>query len=181
MLEDAEGNVLEFVLNTNTGNNVREKVAILIQDDLKRLGVKLIYQPVEFKKLVDKIDVSFDYDCILLGLGGGGIDPAASMNVLKSDGFTHFWHPRQKTPATEWEARIDFLMNAQLKTTDYAQRKKYFDEVQEIMSREVPFLYTVAPFNYAAIRNFLHWRFNINYSFRRYQLCLGTICRIKLY
>ena len=153
ILEDADGNVLEFVLNTNTGNNVREKVAVLIQDDLKRLGVKLIYQPVEFKKLVDKIDVSFDYDCILLGLGGGGIDPAASMNVLKSDGFTHFWYPRQKTPATEWEARIDFLMNAQLKTTDYAQRKKYFDEVQEIMSREMPFIYTVSPFNYAGIRN----------------------------
>jgi peptide/nickel transport system substrate-binding protein len=153
VLEDAEGNPIEFVLNTNTGNNVREKVAVLIQDDLKKLGVKLVFQPVEFNKLVDKIDVSYDYDCILLGLGGGGIDPTASMNVLKSDGFTHFWFPREKTPATEWEARIDWLMNAQLKTLKYEERKKYFDEVQDIMAKEVPFIYTVSPYNYAAIKH----------------------------
>src|SRR5437899_2144870 len=151
LLEDAEGNVIEFVLNTNTGNNVREKMAVLIQEDLKRLGVRLIFQPVDFNALTDKIQSSFDYDAILLALGGGGMDPAASMNVVKSDGFTHFWFPRQKVPSTEWEARLDFLMNAQLKTVNFEERKKYYDEVQEIMNREAPFIYTVAPFSYAAI------------------------------
>ena len=75
------------------------------------------------------------------------------MNVLKSDGFTHWWFPRQKSPSTDWEARIDFLMNAQLKTLKHDERKKYFDEVQEIMAREAPFIYTVAPFNFAATRS----------------------------
>lgn len=153
VLEDADGNLLEFTMNTNTGNNVREKVAVLIQEDLKRLGIKLTFQPIEFNTLVDKIDVSFDYECILLGLAGGGMDPAASMNVLKSNGFTHFWHPKQKQPATPWEARIDALMNDELKTLDEAQRKKMFDEVQVIMGQELPFVYTVAPLNCAAIRS----------------------------
>lgn len=152
VLEDAEGNKIEFVFNTNTGNGVREKTATLIQADLKRLGMAVTYQPLEFNTLVDKIDVSYDYDCILMGLGGGGMDPADNLNVLRSDGFTHFWFPREKTPATEWEARIDQLMNAQLKTIDFKERKKYFDEVQEIMGREMPFIYTVQPYTYAAIR-----------------------------
>jgi len=153
VLEDADGTPIEFVLNTNTGNNVREKVAVLIQEDLKRLGVRLVFQPIDFNALAAKIQSTFDYEAILLGLGGGGADPAASMNVLKSDGFTHFWFPRQKAPSTEWEARIDFLMNAQLKTIKYEDRKKYFDEVQEILHRESPFIFTVAPLAYAAIRS----------------------------
>ena len=151
-LEDAQGNVLEFELNTNVGNNTREKVAIFVQSDLKKLGIKLNYRPVDFNALVSKIDDTFDYDCILLGLGGGGTDPASSLNVLKSDGFTHFWFPQQKVPATPWEARVDKLMNDQLKTLDFEQRKKLFDDVQTIIATELPFIYTVAQHNFAAYR-----------------------------
>lgn len=153
VLEDEEGNKIEFVLNTNAGNSVREKMSVLIQDDLKKLGITLVYQPVDFNALVDKINNTYDYDAILLGLGGGGTDPSSSMNVLQSSGFTHQWFPRQKTPATEWEARIDFLMNAQLKTLDFAERKKFFDEVQLILAEQVPMIYTTTPFSYAAVRS----------------------------
>jgi peptide/nickel transport system substrate-binding protein len=59
----------------------------------------------------------------------------------------------QKTPATEWEARIDSLMDAQMRTLDFAQRKKCFDEVQVILAEELPMIYTVAPFACAAIRS----------------------------
>ena len=153
VLEDEDGNKVEFVLNTNTKNSMRDKMSVLIQDDLKKLGITLVYQPVDFNALVDKINNTYDYDAILLGLGGGGTDPSSSMNVLQSSGFTHQWFPRQKTPATEWEARIDFLMNAQLKTLDFAERKKFFDEVQQILSEQVPMIYTTTPFSYAAVRS----------------------------
>ena len=153
LLEDATGQVIEFVLTTNTGNSVRDRTAVFIQDDLKKLGVKLVFQPIEFNTLVAKINNTYDYDCILLGLGGGGTDPASSMNVLKSEGFTHQWFPRQKTPATDWEARIDFLMNEQIKTLDFPQRKKLFDEVQAILSEQQPMIYTVAPIVYSAVRS----------------------------
>ncbi|MBI3882526.1 MAG: ABC transporter substrate-binding protein, partial [Verrucomicrobia bacterium] len=152
ILEDADGLPLEFVFNTNTGNNTRDKIAVLIQSDLKKLGFKVTYQPVEFNALVDKIDVSYDYECILLGLTGSSVDPAGGMNVLLSSGFTHQWFPKQKTPATPWEARIDELMNAQLTTLDFPARKKYFDEVQAILNEQLPMIYTVAPNVYAAIR-----------------------------
>lgn len=151
-LEDAQGHVLEFSFNTNVGNNTREKVAVFIQSDLKKLGVKLNYKPIDFNALVSMIDDTFDYDAILLGLGGGGTDPAANMNVLKSDGFTHFWFPRQKIPATPWEAKVDKLMNDQLKELDEVKRKAIFNEVQVIMSTEMPFIYTIQPLTYAAYR-----------------------------
>jgi len=152
-LEDAKGNRIAFVMNTNTGNTDREKIGVLIQEDLKRLGIDLTFQPVEFNALVDKLQVSLDYDCILLGLGGGFLDPHASANVLTSSGFTHFWHPRQVTPATPWEARIDRIYELQVQELDYQKRKALIDEMQVILSRELPFIYTVQKYNYAAIRN----------------------------
>ena len=50
--EDGEGNPIEFVSNTNTGNNTRDKVAVLVQSDLKKLGLRVTYQPIEFNTLI---------------------------------------------------------------------------------------------------------------------------------
>jgi peptide/nickel transport system substrate-binding protein len=152
-LTDADGNKIEFVFNTNTGNGAREKTAVLIAADLKAIGINVIFQPVEFNTLITKIDDTYDYDCILLGLAPGtGADPSDNMNVLKSSGYTHQWFPRQKSPSTDWEARLDYLMDAQMQTLDFDQRKKDFDEVQEILGEQVPMIFTVTPMYYAAIR-----------------------------
>ena len=73
--------------------------------------------------------------------------------MLKSSEELHQWFPFQETPATEWEARIDQLMDAQMRTLDFGQRKRQFDEVQSILAEEMPMIYTVSPFCYAAIRS----------------------------
>jgi peptide/nickel transport system substrate-binding protein len=153
-LTDAAGNKIEFVLNTNTGNGAREKAAVLIADDLKKLGINVIFQPIEFNTLITRIDDTHDYDCILMGLQPGtSADPSDGMNTIKSGGYTHQWFPRQKTPSTDWEARLDQLMDAQIKTLDYAERKKDYDEVQEILAEQQPMIFTVTPMYYAAIRS----------------------------
>ena len=150
-LTDADGNKIEFVLNTNTGNGQRQKMCLLIADDLQKLGMHVIFQPIEFNTLIDRLDNTFKYESVLLSEGGSP-DPAFSMNILKSSGFSHSWFPRQKTPSTDWEARIDQLMDAELKTLDYAERKKDYDEVQQILGEQQPEIYTVVPLYYAAAR-----------------------------
>ena len=153
-LTDADGNKIEFVLNTNTGVSAREKMAVLIAADLKKLGFNVIFQPIEFNTLITKMDNTYDFDCILMSVGPGmSADPSDSMNVIKSSGFSHDWFPRQKAPSTDWEARLDQLMDAQMQTLDMAERKKDFNEVQEILSEQVPLIYTVTPMYYAAVRS----------------------------
>ncbi len=151
-LVDPEGHPIAFVMNTNAGNDRRQKTAVIVQEDLKRLGIQLTYQPLDFNAIIDKYTVSFDFDCILLGWAGGPPDPAYVMNVLKSSGFTHEWFPREPKPSTEWEARIDFLMDAQLKTLDQPERKKYYDEVQAILAEQMPMIPTVSMEAYSAAR-----------------------------
>jgi len=153
LLEDAEGNPLEIAFYSNADNSLRQRAALLIQDDLKKLGIKLNFIPIDFRSLVERINNSFDYECALMGLGGGGVDPASQLNVLKSSEELHQWFPFQKAPSTEWEARIDALMDTQMRTLDFAERKKAFDEVQTILGEEMPMIYTVSPFSYAALRS----------------------------
>jgi peptide/nickel transport system substrate-binding protein len=153
ILADADGNPVEILFNSNTGNPLRELAAAVIVADLKKLGIKLNYLPIDYRALVERINVTFDYECALMGLGGGGGDPASQINVLRSTEELHQWFPLQKTPSTDWEARIDSLMDAQMRTLDVAQRKKCFDEVQVILAEELPMIYTVAPFAAAAIRS----------------------------
>jgi peptide/nickel transport system substrate-binding protein len=155
-LTDLNGNRIEFAFNTVTGVAAAEKTGVLINSDLEKIGMKVIFQPIEFNTLITRIDDTHDYDCILLGLQPGigtGGDPGDSMNVLKSDGFTHQWFPREKTPSTPWEARINQLMDAQMQTLNYNERKKDYDEVQEILAEQQPMIFTVTPMNYVAIRS----------------------------
>jgi peptide/nickel transport system substrate-binding protein len=152
-LTDSNGNKIEFVFNTNVENNERNKIAVLIVSDLQKIGIHAIFQPVLFNTLITKMDDTHDYDCILLGnYSDTGTDPYGIMNVLKSSGYDHNWFPREPSPVTPWEARIDQLMDAQMQTLDLSEREKDFNEVQAIMADEQPMIFTVTPIYYAAIR-----------------------------
>ena len=152
LLEDAAGQAIEFTLISNSGNSAREKSAQLIAEGLGRLGFKVSFQAVDYSALLARINDTFEYECALMGLSGGVADPASQMNVLMSNDPMHQWFPNQRVPATSWEARVDFLMNAQLRTLDFATRKRCFDEVQTILAEQQPMIYTVAPFHFAALR-----------------------------
>jgi peptide/nickel transport system substrate-binding protein len=152
-LTDANGNKIEFVVNLNTGSPSGAKNAVLIQSDLQKLGMHVILQPIEFNLLISKLSETFKYECCLGALGSGSsVDPSDAMNVYKSSGFTHQWFPGQKTPSSDWEARIDYLMDDHISTLDFDRRKKDFDEVQEIMAEQQPLIFTVTPQIYAAVK-----------------------------
>ncbi len=150
--EDARGMPVEIQMFCNTGNPFREKAAALIAEDLRQVGIKLNVAAIPFRDLVERINVTFDYECALMGLGGGGLDPASQINVLRSSEDLHQWFPRQTAPSTPWEARIDSLMEAQMRTLEFAARKKAFDEVQTILAEQLPMIYTLSPVAYAAVR-----------------------------
>lgn len=151
--EDAEGHTVEFTMITNTGNDLRELMGNIIKADLSRIGVKMNFTPIEFNTLVVKIDNEYTYECCLLGVGGGDPDPSSGTHIWLSSGRMHQWYPNQKKPATEWEARIDKLMNLQMTTLDRAKRKEYFDQIQYIISDEAPYIYLVTPQVFVAVRN----------------------------
>ncbi|HLX69267.1 MAG TPA: ABC transporter substrate-binding protein [Verrucomicrobiae bacterium] len=151
-LADAEGHPVEFSSLYSQENPARQKIAELIAGDLKKLGIKFSPEPVNFPTLLRKINLTMDYESASMGLGGGGLDPASQMNVLKSDAQLHQWFPSQQHPSTDWEARLDSLMETQMRTLDFAERKKAFDEAQAIWAEQIPMICLAAPSSAAVIR-----------------------------
>jgi peptide/nickel transport system substrate-binding protein len=152
MLQDREGHPVEFTLLTNTGNNVRTQLCTVIQDDLKKIGVKVNFSPVEFNSLITRIDNTFDWEAIVLGFTGGP-EPHGSKSVWTTPGMLHVWNPRQATPATPWEAEIDQIFSQGAKTVDPAKRKVLYDRWQEIAAEQQALIFLVTPDYLGAIRN----------------------------
>jgi len=151
-IEDKDGNPVQFNLITNAGSSERVQIASIIRHDLQKLGMQINFIAMEFNSLVSKINSSFDWDALVLGLTGG-IEPHFGKNVWASDGHLHLWHPLQKSPATEWEKRIDEIFNQGVQELDENKRKVLYDEFQLIVSRELPVIYTVLPSSLLAVRN----------------------------
>ncbi len=142
-LKDKDGNAVLFSIITNAGNKYRERMAVLIQDDLQKIGIHVNVVTLDFPSLIERMTQTFDYEAIMLGLTNVGLDPNEQMNVWLSSSENHQWNPQEKTPETAWEAEIDKLMRAQASSSDAKKRKESFDRVQEIAVEQAPFIYLV--------------------------------------
>jgi peptide/nickel transport system substrate-binding protein len=142
-LVDAQGHAVEFSIVTNSGNQARERLAQMIQQDLKAIGIRLNVVKLDYSAIIERITQSSDYEACLMGLTNVDLDPDSQMNVWLSSAANHQWNPNQVSPATGWEAEIDRLMRAQNMELNRAKRKVLFDQVQQIVSDQAPFLYLV--------------------------------------
>lgn len=168
-LIDHEGQPVEFSILVSSSSVQRTQMATLAQDDLKKLGMKVAVVSLESRATNDRILQSHDYDAALMGLASGDADPTPAMSVWMSNGQTHLWHLGEKKPATPWESEMDQLMQKQLVTINYQDRKKLYDRVQEIVAQYLPIICLASPhilvaaqrnlgnFRPAIIENYVLW------------------------
>jgi peptide/nickel transport system substrate-binding protein len=152
-LLDPGGKPVEFSILTSSSNTDRTKMATLVQDDLKQLGMRVQVVPLEFRSLIDRVTQTKEYEACLLGIASFDADPNSDLNVWLSSGGQHLWDPSQTQPATPWEAEIDKLMDQQLATPSYKQRKKLYDRVQELLAEQQPMIFLASPDILAGAKN----------------------------
>lgn len=153
-LYDKDGNAIEFSLNTNAGNQLREKLCSILKEDWTKLGMRVNYRPLDFTTLVEKIDHTFDWDAILIGFTGT-TEPNNGANLLRSSGNLHLWNPNQSEPATPWEADIDRLLEQGSREIDVHKRQQYYWRIQEILHEQLPMIETVRQTQFLAYKTFL--------------------------
>lgn len=144
-LLDSARRPVEFSIITSSSNSQRMKMATLLQDDLSHLGMQVHVVPLEFRAMIDRVFQSFDYDAAIMGLGGGDADPNPEMNVWAYSGTSHLWHLGETKPATDWERELDQLMQQQMVTLDYANRKQLYDRAQQLIAENLPFIFLGTP------------------------------------
>jgi peptide/nickel transport system substrate-binding protein len=152
-LVDMDGKPVEFSILTSSSSAERTKMAALIQDDLKQLGMRAQVVPLEFRSLIDRVTQTKEYDVCVLGLASFDADPNSDLNVWLSSGGTHLWHPSEAQPATPWEAEIDKLMEQQLAASSFEERKRLYDRVQQILADYQPMIFLASPDILAGAKN----------------------------
>jgi peptide/nickel transport system substrate-binding protein len=152
-LQDSGGKPVEFSILTSSTNADRAKMAALLQDDLKQLGMRVQVVPLEFRSLLDRVTQTKEYDACVMGIASYDADPNSDINVWLSSGGTHLWNPSQTHPATPWEAEIDHLIEDQMSARTFDQRKKLYDRAQEILAEYQPMIFLASPDILAGAKN----------------------------
>ena len=150
--EDDAGVPIEFALITNGDNSVRGDVTQRIGAGLERIGVRAVYEAVEFGDLVERLTASYAWEAMVVGFTGG-TDPYGGINFWHSSEDLHLWNPSQAGPATEWEAEIDDLYVRGSQELDHDRRVEIYHRAQAVAAENAPIIYTTLSERLSAVRN----------------------------
>ncbi|MBT9258754.1 MAG: hypothetical protein KM310_03205 [Clostridiales bacterium] len=144
---DGKKTTLQFTLTYSSGSQVIERLATLIQDDLKNVGIPVELKSLEFNSFVAailnsppgrKIDVQ-------AGTLGWALSPEPDpTGLFEKDAVYNFagWSP--ETVGKEIYDRSMELTRGGLRTFDQEERKRIYQELGQIYNEYLPyiFLYT---------------------------------------
>ena len=157
ILSDSEGRPVEFDLSISEGSSAYLDIASIIADEAEKAGIKINIRVLDFQKIVEQLTRSYDWSSVFIAFGAP-LFPTQGSNVWPSSGNLHLWHPLQKSPATAWEARIDYLYNEGSYTIDKEKARVFWDEYQRILLEQCPIIYLVRPRSFFALNG--RWDFS---------------------
>jgi peptide/nickel transport system substrate-binding protein len=139
-----------FSIIVQKGRPRLERGAAFVRDELKKVGLTVDVVALEGNTVVQRI-LTGKYDAAYFVVPFTDTDPANQQDFWQSSGPFHLWNMAQSKPATDWERRIDELMRQQAQSVDQAERKKLFDEVQQVFVEHEPVVYFAARHIYVAV------------------------------
>ena len=135
-LVDRDGEALGIELLVSAENELRQDLAILIQEDLKRIGVK-----VELRFL--------EWGTLMAAMQGGEFDALINLweepTQIDLDGLWHSVPPDEPTFNFGRYANpdVDRLLSEVAELTDFAEQKHLYDQVQEIIVADQPYTFLI--------------------------------------
>ena len=149
IVEDAAGTEARFTVITQQGIGWYERGTTVLKERLAGVGIALDVAPIEFGAMIERM-LACNYDAIYYRPLLTDMDPAGNLDFWLSSGGAHLWNMEQKTPATEWERRIDTIMLEQAASTDEQRRHDLLNDAQRIFAENLPMIWFAAPRMYGA-------------------------------
>ncbi|MBI4826771.1 MAG: peptide-binding protein [Nitrospirae bacterium] len=136
---DKDGKPFEFTILSNMGNQQRMNAATIIQQKLKKIGIKVEIRAVEWSTFINEFIDKRRFQAVILGWSIG-IDPDqydiwhSSKTGEKEFNFVSYSNPE-----------VDALLEKGRRTFDIEERKKSYFRIQDILADEVPYLFLYVP------------------------------------
>ncbi len=129
--EGGKRSPLEIEIRTSKDEeDRRRKTAEEIKSQLEEIGVRVKVVEERFGDMVMRLDKTYDYEAAVMVLEGMP-DAAVLRFFFESSGPMHFVNPYQKSPATDWEKRVDELYHLYATAPDVAVRDRAILDVQK--------------------------------------------------
>ena len=158
-LFDVEGNRVRFTMILPAGSRNGQQFAAQMQQDLKRIGIQLDLNPVDFNVMVESVGQR-NWECYFISYTGG-VEPNDGANYWTSAGTSHDFNqgpnvgspPIKNWVVSDWEQEIDRLFVVGAREYDENKRKQIYADFQRIVQEQLPVIHLVTPIALSAIRD----------------------------
>lgn len=137
---------LELKLLHNQYNSVREKIANVLKQELQKVGIKLIIDPMDFPTVLDKADKR-DFEILAL----------AWVNTSGLDDPKQVWHSTSDKKGGSNRVgfnskECDKLIEELRSSIDPEEQNKLYMEIQKLIVEQQPYVFLVVPKDLIIIR-----------------------------
>ncbi len=155
-----DGKKVEFSLLTVTHSKTYAGISMILQQDLKKIGIKVDIQPLNISIAYQKA-LAGDFQAALLAFGDQP-DPQLRKAIWQPGNPLYYCHLSTMNKKTHepvfsnmywWEKVVWNDFEAAQGTMDQALRKKYYDEWQEVYETMLPFIYICKGNHLIAVKN----------------------------
>jgi peptide/nickel transport system substrate-binding protein len=128
---DKDGRPFAFELASNAGNQTRIDATVMIQDQLKKVGIRVTPRVVDFNTLADQITAG-KFDAVVFGY-----TPDTSLD-LTGNFHSESIGPDGNNSARYRNPEMDRLILKAASQPELIGMKSYLDQVQQILHRDQP-------------------------------------------
>jgi peptide/nickel transport system substrate-binding protein len=149
-----DGQRFSFTIKTNQGNKIREDLTVVIQQQLREVGIEATPQIVEFSALIDQINPpNRDFDAIVIG-----------WSLSTDPDPTSIWHSKEIELGNNMIAYsrpdLDELMDINTEIVDLEERQQVIWQIFDEIANDQPYTFLYYPNSHRAmptdLEGFIH-------------------------
>jgi peptide/nickel transport system substrate-binding protein len=140
-----DGHPFSFTLLTNQGNEQRITAAVIIQNQLRKVGIDVKIRTVEWAAFLKQFVMPGFFDAVVLG-----------WTIPFDPDNYDVWHSSRSGGGLNFvgygNKEADACLEAARSTLDQATRKEYYDRLQEILHQDQPYSFLYVPYALSAVQ-----------------------------
>jgi len=136
---DKEGQPFQFTIITNQGNKQREMTALIIQQRLEQVGIRVKVRTIEWAAFLKEFIEKKNFEACILG-----------WTIPMDPDLFDVWHSSKTRPGelnfvSYQNQEVDRLIDQGRYTFDQDKRKEAYHRIQELLHEDVPYVFLYVP------------------------------------